>query len=252
MDSHTPRYAPDEPIGTMNNDQQRQTPAAQCFLSMPEFPFRVVTMNESRALYSGDHADEQPYMVDLLSGDAWQRCAPIRQPVAEDFLQPHHPLPPPPVAEYDSEQDLPVIEPASYLNEPSAIESDSDLGDVLVNEEPVMSNQASSTDLSRRRTIASTKPLNIVKKPDPVHNKRSKSALAMSSHASPSPVVTLRVDGYQDAPLRIRTIGSDMFSSALGGLHRLPDIAVRKESKRDRFKRFFSIRRRWDYGRAAR
>ena len=40
----------------------------------------------------------------------------IRQPTA-DFLRLGHPLPAPPIQEYDLDQDLPVIEPDSYLYE---------------------------------------------------------------------------------------------------------------------------------------
>ncbi|KAF5847457.1 hypothetical protein GGP41_000219 [Bipolaris sorokiniana] len=39
----------------------------------------------------------------------------FRQPIAEDFLRQNHLLPPPPVEVYDIDQDLPVIEPDSYL-----------------------------------------------------------------------------------------------------------------------------------------
>ncbi|EUC28935.1 hypothetical protein COCCADRAFT_107826 [Bipolaris zeicola 26-R-13] len=39
----------------------------------------------------------------------------LRQPTAEDFLRQQHPLPPPPVEVCDIGQDLPVIQPDSYL-----------------------------------------------------------------------------------------------------------------------------------------
>jgi hypothetical protein len=38
----------------------------------------------------------------------------VRQPTAEDFFRPQHPLPAPPIEEYDSDQDLPFLEPDSH------------------------------------------------------------------------------------------------------------------------------------------
>jgi hypothetical protein len=220
----------------MVNHQQHQAPEEERFRGMSASPFRVVTINSGRAPYPSDHNDA--ITVDLISGEAWQCGASIRQPVAEDFLQPHRPLHALPVVQFGSDQDIPVIEPGPYVEEPA------------VDEQNVSSLETPSPRLSRRDTVTSTKPPSVIHKHDPVH-KRPKSALDMVSHVSPSLVLAPGFDKRHDTSVRVPTIGSDMFSSALGGLQRLPDAPDRKQSRCDRFKRFFSSRRRREYGRTS-
>lgn len=131
---------------------------------MSTLPFRFVTFGEGAPYPDSEiqQPAQQPFMVDFLSGDHWHRGSSLRQPVAEGFLRPQYPLPPPPVEEHGSDQELPIIEPDSYLENFPASDQFHDGGVI---------------DLDRRDTIATTKPLKIVK-PDASH-RRSHTALEL-------------------------------------------------------------------------
>ena len=250
MNPHTTWYPADEPNDFMyDHEARQQRPSAyheaspeEQSLSMLTLPFRFVTIAEGAPypLHEVQQLAEQPFMVDLLSGDQWHRGGSIRQPVAEDYLRPQHPLPAPPVEEHDSDQELPVIEPDSYL--------DPSLSTVQQSHQP---HDVGTVSLGRRDTIATTKPFNIVK-PDPAH-KRSKSALALPSHtARPSSLAESGRMKREDTAVHVPSMTNDFFSPVLGGLQRLPSAPPKKESKSERLKRFFSFRRGRKYGRASR
>jgi hypothetical protein len=60
------------------------------------------------------------------------------------------------------------------------------------------------------------------------------------------------LDATGSEPSEVHAMGADMFSPALGGLHRLPSAPPRRPSRLGRFKRFFSLKGRRQYGRATR
>ncbi|KAF2829487.1 hypothetical protein CC86DRAFT_190388 [Ophiobolus disseminans] len=236
MNTHTTWYPADQP----DEAPQQLSPPYHPSMddrsrSMPALPFRFVAFGESTPY--PDHEVQrpvpQPFMVDLLSGDQWHRGDSLRQPVAEDFLRLQHPLPPPPIEEHDSDQELPVIEPDSYFeDQPSSVQ----FHDVY------------ATDLGRSHTVATTKPLNIVK-PDVAH-RRSKSTLELALVVA-RPSFTARAE-YDDSLAHISPMPIDCFTPVMGGLQRLPSAPL-KMSKSQRLKRFFSFgRRRREYGRASR
>jgi hypothetical protein len=159
-------------------------------------------------------------MIDLLSGDLYRRVGSIRQPVA-DFLQPQHPLWVPSIEEHDSDQELSIIEPD--FCSPDALATD--------------------------HATAFTKPLNIVKAAaTPKHSKPMLDIPSSSSNASQGSTMPNRRNNGPSVPV----IATDTFSSALGGLHRLTTAPTNKPSKLGRIKRFFSLRRNRQYGRASR
>jgi hypothetical protein len=149
----------------------------------------------------------------------------IRQPTAEDFLRPDHPLPVPPPKVYDSDQNLPVIEPDSYL--PEGFDS--------TNFEPQSQQQVAAAPKRHHTTAAAKAP----SKPTPRQDyKRSQSELIAPSHG-PTLAHESAVPEHHSTPVRVPTINSDMYQPALGGLQRLPGVQ-RKDSKRNRVKRFMS------------
>jgi hypothetical protein len=149
----------------------------------------------------------------------------IRQPTAEDFLRPDHPLPVPPPKVYDSDQDLPVIEPDSYL--PEGFDS--------TNFEPQSQQQVAAAPKRHHTNAVAIAP----SKPKPRQDyKRSHSELIVPSH-EPALVQEPAVPEHYSAPVRVPTINSDMYQPALGGLQRLSGVQ-RKDSKRNRVKRFMS------------
>jgi hypothetical protein len=233
MSSHTPWYPADEPESTQPPASYYQPPRTS------SMPFRLVAFPEgaSYPLERSQHAPE-PFLVDLVSGERFHRTDSIRQPVAEDFLRHHHPLPAPPV-EYDSDQDLPVIEPISYWHDVDADDHH------LPRPE-----RADNVTVGRRDTIATTKPLNIVKT-GPAH-KRSQSVMNLPSHASYKPDATAGFGTPVPTPIPAPAISDDMFSPITGGLHRLESGPVRKPTKMGRLRRFFSFKHRREFGRASR
>jgi hypothetical protein len=79
---------------------------------------------------------------------------------------------------------------------------------------------------------------------------RSKSQLYMPSRMLHQ--VSEQNSEVCSTPQRVLPIGNDMFSPVLGGLHRLPSVPLRKESKTGGLKRFFSFRKKRQYGRSSR
>jgi hypothetical protein len=146
----------------------------------------------------------------------------IRQPTAEDFLRPDHPLPAPPPEVYNSDQDLPVIEPDSYLHED------------FNNEHELQ--QPSASVPERYPTTASVKPH--FKLELRLNNKRSQSEHIRPSHV-PAPTYESTISEHHTTPIRVPAIGVDMYQPALGGLQTVSGIQ-RSNSKRDRIKRFMS------------
>lgn len=198
--------------------------------------FRFVTFGPGAPYPEHDMQQQpQPFMIDMLSGEQWQRGGELRQPVAEDFLVPSRidgrvqgydaedeeygdyedkPLPDLPVEAMKRDPWADSIEPEPYIAVPQT-------------------SQAGPSDIVRHNTIASSKPHNTLSL-DPAP-KRSKSAV-----------------GVAGAPVQVSPMANDFFSPVLGGLQRLP-IVPQKESKSQRFKRMFSFgSRRRKYGRASR
>jgi hypothetical protein len=200
-------------------------------------PFRLVAFSDGAPypLDESQHTAEPSHMVDLWSGERFHRADSIRQPVAEDYLQPRRPLPPLPIEEHDSDQDLPIIEPDSY--------SHSVYADDHYLSQP---KRADEVNLSRRDTIATTRSLSIVK--TRLVHKRSKSAINLSTRTSQD----FDTPESQGTPVPVAAMGDDMFSPVLGGLHQIPSVPARRPSKMSRLKRFFSFKGRRQYGRASR
>jgi hypothetical protein len=194
-------------------------------------PFRLVAVSDT-APYPLDESQqtvEPPHMVDLMSGEQFHRADSIRQPIAEDFLEPHRLLPALPIEEYmhDSDQNLPIIEPDSDSN---AIHTGNHY---MSRPERVV-----KVNIGRRDTIATTQPLSAVKA-GPSH-KRSKSAVNLPNHSSQNS----EIPEGQKTPVPVAAMGADMFSPVLGGLHRLPSAPARRPSKMKRLRWFFSFKRR--------
>lgn len=152
----------------------------------------------------------------------------LRQPTVEDFLRLQSPLPAVPVDEYDSDQESPVIES-------DAIFHDQPINHSSTHHQGVSSEQLNATSLGRYGTVASANPSRVSR--EEVSHKRSKSVSVTPS-----------------TPARVPTMGSDMFSPALGGLHKVGGLP-QKETKLDRVKRFWrdmkrggSFRRRREFG----
>jgi hypothetical protein len=217
---------------------------------MPAFQFRVVTRHQrASAPYPVDGATEQPFRIDQLSGDRWHRDGTIRQPVAEDFFRPQHPLPLTPVKEHDSDQDMEIIEPDSYIDQSPV------LGERIPphpfqacfsDQDHPVSEPASYFDEVPSQGEHSVTLQDTVSTTD---NDRPRSAGNTLPQASEI-VIPRPVSEREDIPVRVPTMGSDMFSPALGGLHRLPSTPVRKPSKRERFKCFLLCDDRSEYGHA--
>jgi hypothetical protein len=228
MSPHTLWYPADEP-------ESMHAPASHDHLAYPEdqpssrskVPFRLVAFSDD-APYPLDESQptaEPSHMVDLWSGERFHRADSIRQPVAEDYLQPHRPLPPLPIKEYDSDQELPVIEPDTYLN---GVHAD----DRYISQPE----RADEVNLGRRDTIATTRPMNMVK--TRLVHKRSHSAINLSTRTSQE----FDTPESQGTPIPVAAMGDDMFSPVLGGLHRISSAPTRRPSKIGRLKRFFSFK----------
>jgi hypothetical protein len=224
-------------------------------ISMPdlnEFVGPVIARSNARevARQPRENTRPAPYPmhdqdVATYSGDGAHRAYSdsIRQPIAEDFLRPQHPLPPPPIEEYESDQDLPIIEPDSHEYFFSAPKP---------SRGGIQSYTPDSGTPTRRSTTANVKSHRIFGLA-PAH-KRSQSVLIRPSHA-------LYLANAQSAPelqitpVRVNTMSSDMYQPALGGLQRISGIQ-RKVSKRDCVKRFIKgmnpFRRQREFGRACR
>jgi len=242
MQPHTSWYPTDDPADLLDhppvsqqyerNDQERTGDGS---VSTPNMPFRLVAFPDGAPYPLHEtYPIEQPHMIDLVSGDRFHRTESIRQPVAEDFLRPHRTFSAPPVRIVEADQHLDIIEPIEEHAEDQTlpvIEPDS-----YFRYFPDSSTQSPHSDMSRRDTIATTQPSNlleVVREP-----KRSKSA----------------ADGrvaHNPAQAEIPNIGADEFSSAHGGLHKLPTIPPKKVSKMTRIGRWFSGKDR-RYGRASR
>lgn len=213
----------------MNNNHTRWYPADQPDTGPPpppertlNNPFRFVNFGPGAPYpeHEGEEEHQQPYMIDMLSGEQWPRGGgKVRQPVAEDFLG----LRSVPAQEHGNyqeyEQDGPeyvtdAIEPLPYI--PTLPSSNHTY-------------LTHPSDVGRHHSIATTKPQDTVK-PDPVP-KRSKSAADMPTQPPP--------------------MANDFFSPVLGGLQRLPSVQ-QKESKGQRLKRIFSFGKRRKYGRVPR
>jgi hypothetical protein len=233
MSFHTLWYPADEP-------EPIQPPASHYQpLRTSSVPFRLVAFPKGAPYPLGElqHAPE-PLLVDLVSGEPFHRADSIRQPVAEDFLRPNYPLPSPPV-EYDSDQDQPVIEPHSYWHDMDADGHHlSRLG------------RADNVNVPQRATIATAKPINVVKAS--LTHKRSKSVRNLPSHTSHKSDITESLDTPVPTPVPAPAIDDDMFSPVMGGLHLLESVPVRKQSKMRRLKRFFSFKHHREFGRASR
>ncbi|KAF2032479.1 hypothetical protein EK21DRAFT_109858 [Setomelanomma holmii] len=251
MNAHTTWYPADDPADLEYDFRIQGYPASpQSFEppyaspddqshSMPNLPFRFVTFGEGAPypVHDSDHSmtQPQPAIFDLLSGENWQRVGSIRQPVAEDFPRPQHPLPAPPVDQHDSDQELEIIEPDSYLKYQPVIGAATTTG-------------TRPGETESRHALA-TSNLLTVSKPDEGLN-RSKSESNMPPNFS-RPLLKQSTE-VSSTPPQVPTMGEDMFSVALGGLHRLPSAPARKPSKVSRLKRFFSSRKNRQYGRASR
>ncbi|KAF1831073.1 hypothetical protein BDW02DRAFT_70307 [Decorospora gaudefroyi] len=188
---------------------------------------------------------DQDVETDSSGGVHSSYSSPVRQPKAEDYLRPQHPLPAPPTEEYDSDQDLPVIEPDSYVHE-------------NLSNRPKMHHTEAHTHTpdalvpNRRSTVANGKPHHTVGIA-PAQN-RSQSVLVQPSRA-PSLAYESSASARQNTTARVHTMSSDMYQPALGGLQRISGIK-RTDSKRDRLKRFMRnmipFHRRREFGRAGR
>ncbi|KAF1919543.1 hypothetical protein BDU57DRAFT_527539 [Ampelomyces quisqualis] len=242
MSAHTTWYPADEAAEPMYPEplrpDRRADPngpmSSEHRQSMSNMPFRWVApaTDTPYPIHDSRPSKEQQHIVDLLSGQRFQRADIIRQPMAEDFLQSHRSLPAPPVRRHDSDQDLPIIEPDSYFPRVSA-------SDRLYSR----SQSAGSADLTRRERITSPKPLPAVDS-DPTQQ-HPVSAAAIFPHEFDETEVE---DCVAPAP----AMESDMFSPALGGLHRLESAPIRRPSRLGRLKRFFSAKGRHQYGRPTR
>jgi hypothetical protein len=246
MNPHTSWYPADDPADTEYDFQKQGYPTSapapappeERSMSMPTLPFRFVAFGDGAPypVHESNHTMEpaKPFMVDMITGDQWHRGGSLRQPVAEDFLRTQHPLPAPPVEEHDSDQEMEIIEPDSYLTHASGVEAQE-------------ANEAQQAGPDRHSTIGTSQPLTM-SKPD-AGPQRSESELDTPSRTSNIPDHEHEPE-VVDTPPRIPTMGDDMFSPVLGGLQRLPSVPVRKESKMGRLKRFFSFRKKRQYGRA--
>ncbi|KAG9194450.1 hypothetical protein G6011_04485 [Alternaria panax] len=153
----------------------------------------------------------------------------IRQPTAEDFLRPDHPLPAPPPKGYDLDQDLPVIKPDSYLPENFHNEH-----------EPQQANSQhqQSSVAGPKRYSTTANPLAHSRLRTRPNYRRSQSELIPSSCV---PVLSLdpTMSEHHSTLERVPTIGVDMYQPALGGLQMVSGVQ-RSSSKRDCVRRWLS------------
>ena len=142
-------------------------------------------------------------------------------PTAKDSHQLQLPLPL--IETYDSDQDLPVIEPDSHVPNP--------------HDDDVQSNVSYAVIPNRRwlaDSIESNRILGFAPGP-----RRSQTELVVPLHV-PVPAPSASMSEHNSLTVvRVPTIRSDMYQPALGGLHRIPAVQ-RKDSKCDRVKRFMA------------
>lgn len=241
MNSYTTWYPADEPAESMHPQQLRPGHRAQSHESPPEhrqntsnMPFRLVApvTNTPYPIHDSQPSTEQQHMVDLITGQRFQRTDTIRQPVAADFILSHRPLPASPLLRHNSDQDLSVTEPDSYFPE---FDADSR------RHKRVQS--ADAAHPPRRDSLASPKPLHAVKS-DPDQQRPVSVAAVQTIEADDNEV--------EDKAVPAPAMEPDMFSPALGGLNRLESAPMRRPSRLGRLKRFLSYKGRREYGRAAR
>jgi hypothetical protein len=244
MASHTPWYPKDDPPECLDTEHSstsqdlrpyRQTPTRER-PGVSSQPFRFVTYTDDAPypLHESAHHANQPGMIDLISGDVYRRVGSIRQPLAEDFLRPEYPLLAPPAKGHDSDQESSTVELASCS--PAAPASE----------------HLAPRSLSAGAVVhtpASTRPLCIVQAAPALRHSQSMVAIPSDSRNALQGSAT---PDRRDKGSAVPVIATDTFSSALGGLHRLPTAPTRKPSKLDRIKRFFSLRRHRQYGRVSR
>lgn len=197
-------------------------------------PFRLVApvTNTPYPIHDSRPSTEQQHMVDLITGQRFQRADTIRQPVAADFIQSHRLLPALTVRRHDSDRDLPVIESDSYFPE---FDADDRRHKRVQN--------ADAVHPRRRDSLASPKPLHAVNS-DPTQQRPVFEAAV--------PPIRTDDDEVEGDPEAAPAMDSDMFSSAFGGLHGLKSAPVRRPSRLGRLKRFFSYKGRQEYACAAR
>jgi hypothetical protein len=211
--------------------QSNRVPSAERRHTMPNMPVRLVTpaTNTPYPIHDSQASTIQQHMVDLLSGQRFQRTDAIRQPLAADFLPSHRPLPNASVRRYDSDQDLPVTEPGSYFPKIPA-----------GNRRYSRPQSFGAAYFTQRESVTSLRPLQGVTS-DPIPPVSAVNVPAVEAENSAVE------ENSEPAPM----MNSDTFSPALGGLHRLDSAPVRRPSRFGRLKRLFSAKDR-PYGRAAR
>jgi hypothetical protein len=153
----------------------------------------------------------------------------IRRPTTEDYLRLDHPLPAPP-PEYDSDQDLPVIEPDSYLPENFHNEHEPQQVDTQF--------QKSCLTVPERHSAAAnalTHPKSAIKP----NYKHSQPDIISNSHV---PVLAYEptMPEHYGTPERVPTISVDMYQPALGGLQMVSGMQ-RSDSKRDRVRHWMKV-----------
>ncbi|CAI9634380.1 unnamed protein product [Alternaria burnsii] len=146
----------------------------------------------------------------------------IRRPTTEDYLRSDHPLPAPP-PEYDSDQDLPVIEPDSCFPENFHNEHEPQQVDTQF--------QESYLTVPERHSAAAnalTYPKSAIKP----NYKHSQPDIISNSHV---PVLAYEptMPEHYGTPERVPTISVDMYQPALGGLQMVSGMQ-RSDSKRNR------------------
>jgi hypothetical protein len=242
MPPHTLWYPADDPADLLDHPpmsqqyhRHNQERMGDGSVSIPNMPFRLVSFTGGAPYPLHEtYPVEQPHMIDLVSGDRFHRTESIRQPAAEDFLYLQRTFSAPPVKivegdqnldtierieEHPEHQTLPVIEPDSYFRY-----------------FPDSSKYSPHSDMSRRETIATTQPSNLLK----VGSEPKCSESAADGRVAHNP-----------AQAKVANMGADEFDPAHGGLHKLPTIPLKKVSKMSRIRRWLSGKDRW-YGRASR
>jgi hypothetical protein len=244
MASHTPWYPEDDTPAYLDTEYPSTSQGPHPYHQAPtqerpgvsSQPFRFVTYTDDAPypLHESAHHANQPGVINLLSGNLYRRIGSIRQPLAADFLRPDYPLPAPPAKGHDSDQESSTVEPDFYS--PAA---------------PASEHLASRSHSAGAvvHTPASTRPLCIVQAAPTLRH--SQSMVATPSNSGGALQGSATRDRRDNGPA-VPVIATDTFSSALGGLHRLPTAPTRKPSKLDRIKRLFSLGRHRQYGRVSR
>jgi hypothetical protein len=226
VSQHRPlSYPYRSPIEDMHTVHQNQ-------VSMPNhndfIPVAITRRNTTR-LPSAQPSEfrSPPYPFHDVDSDGVYLC----QPKAEDFLGSKYPFSPSPVIVYDSDPDLPVTEPDSYLQTGSTEQHSKDADIFQPNNLHTDALAYCSTEFESHECS----------EPNPV------SSLDVPSQL-PEPIVP-------DHHGRVQSIDSDMYQPTLGGLHKISNIQ-RKDSKRDKVKRAIRslnpFRCQWQLGHASR